>query len=140
MGRESTLATSISHPNVVQTYHISTMTAAQRSALANNWLAETSSGAAKPGGSGSPQQTQQQEGEDSSSDDNSRSSIEAQQKNLLVSWRRLHFSGWMTCTLRQCSHICSCNTCPKLSIEECCAASFLCWLERQPDAAKRRHG
>lgn len=87
VGRESTLATSISHPNVVQTYHISTMTAAQHSALANNWLAETSSGAAKPIGSSSPQQTLQQEGEDSSSDDNnSRSSIEAQQKNLLVSW------------------------------------------------------
>lgn len=99
MGRESTLATSISHPNVVQTYHISTMTAAQRSALANNWLADTSSGAAKPGGSSSPQQTQQEEGEDSSSDDNnSRSSIEAQQKNLLVRWLEAAASQWMRCT------------------------------------------
>jgi hypothetical protein len=39
-GRESLLATSVSHPNVVTTYHISTMTMAERSALANKWLQE----------------------------------------------------------------------------------------------------
>jgi serine/threonine protein kinase len=34
VGRESLLATAMSHPNVVQTYHISTMTVGERVALA----------------------------------------------------------------------------------------------------------
>ena len=34
VSRESLLSTSMSHPNVVQTYHISTMTVAERAALA----------------------------------------------------------------------------------------------------------
>uniref|UniRef100_A0A383VHP9 Protein kinase domain-containing protein n=1 Tax=Tetradesmus obliquus TaxID=3088 RepID=A0A383VHP9_TETOB len=38
--REMLVATSISHPNVVQTYHISTMTVARRNALAAAWLKE----------------------------------------------------------------------------------------------------
>eukprot|EP00775_Hariotina_reticulata_P004708 gene4708-4959_t len=40
VGREALLATSILHPNVVQTYHISTMTVSQRNALANSWMQE----------------------------------------------------------------------------------------------------
>lgn len=82
VGRESTLASSISHPNVVQTYHISTMTVAQRSALANTWLAGSAVNT-----SGSPQQDKDQDADgDSSDDNNSHSSIEAQQKNLLETW------------------------------------------------------
>jgi hypothetical protein len=82
VGRESTLATSISHPNVVQTYHISTMTVAQRSALANTWLADSAVNT-----NGSPQPTKEQDADgDSSDDNNSHSSIEAQQKNLLETW------------------------------------------------------
>lgn len=37
-GRETLLATSVSHPNVVITYHISTMSMSERSALASSWL------------------------------------------------------------------------------------------------------
>lgn len=83
VGRESLLATNISHPNVVQTYHISTMTVAQRSALANTWLTE-GVGAST---AGSPVQTDNlQQPEDSSSDDNnSHGSMEAP-KDLLETW------------------------------------------------------
>jgi hypothetical protein len=68
----------------VQTYHISTMTVAQRSALANSWLTDTSGGA-NPSGSPNQADDQQEQQDDNSSDDNnSHGSIEAQQKNLLV--------------------------------------------------------
>lgn len=67
----------------VQTYHISTMTVAQRSALANSWLTDMSVGA-NPSGSPNQADEQQEQQDDSSSDDNnSHGSIEAQQ-NLLV--------------------------------------------------------
>lgn len=93
VGRESLLATSISHPNVVQTYHISTMTVAQRSALANTWLSEGDGSGSDGGKQGLPQDTDQQQDADSSSDDNSRTSIEAQQKNLLETWLIMEVCG-----------------------------------------------
>eukprot|EP00878_Enallax_costatus_P001186 GHUV01001328.1.p1 GENE.GHUV01001328.1~~GHUV01001328.1.p1 ORF type:complete len:1396 (+),score=459.68 GHUV01001328.1:226-4413(+) len=40
IGREAQLATNIAHPNVVQTYQISTMTVSQRNALARTWIEE----------------------------------------------------------------------------------------------------
>eukprot|EP00775_Hariotina_reticulata_P008839 gene8839-9018_t len=53
VGREAFLATSILHPNVVQTYHISTMTVAQRNALAASWLKEKESKASSRAARGS---------------------------------------------------------------------------------------
>ena len=38
IGRESLLATTMSHPNVVQTYHISSMTAGERAVLTQRLL------------------------------------------------------------------------------------------------------
>lgn len=83
VGRESLLATNISHPNVVQTYHISTMTVSQRSALANTWLTEGVGGVT----AGSPVQTDnlQQPDDNSSDDNNSHGSMEAP-KDLLETW------------------------------------------------------
>lgn len=77
----------------VQTFHISTMTVAQRSALANTWLTDTSGG--------SPDQTsgqnQQEQADDHSSDDNnSQGSMEAQ-KDLLETCELQHWarkSAW----------------------------------------------
>jgi hypothetical protein len=58
------------------------MTVAQRSALANSWLTDTS---ANPSGSPNHADDQQEQQDDNSSDDNnSHGSIEAQQKNLLM--------------------------------------------------------
>jgi hypothetical protein len=61
-GRETLLA-SVSHPNVVTTYHVSTMTVSDRSALASSWL--------ENGGLSSKQQAMQQEFDDSQRDDDS---------------------------------------------------------------------
>jgi hypothetical protein len=63
-GRETLLATSVSHPNMVTTYHISTMSMSERSALASSWL----------DGGGPSQQVVQEEPPDSRDDDGDSSS------------------------------------------------------------------
>lgn len=62
-GRETLLGQAVAHPNVVTTYHISTMSMSERSALASSWL--------ECGGPASSQQAMQQEPDDSRRDSDS---------------------------------------------------------------------
>jgi hypothetical protein len=77
------VATSVSHPNVVTTYHISTMSMPERSSLASSWL--------EGGGPTSSQHAMQREDEetrrDSDSDASSNSSdMDEAPPDLLETW------------------------------------------------------
>jgi hypothetical protein len=84
-GRETLLATSVSHPNVVTTYHISTMSISERSALASSWL--------EGGGPSGAQQSLQDldeplgaMGNDRDSDASSNSDLDESPPDLLETW------------------------------------------------------
>eukprot|EP00879_Flechtneria_rotunda_P007950 GHRR01008329.1.p1 GENE.GHRR01008329.1~~GHRR01008329.1.p1 ORF type:complete len:1448 (+),score=551.05 GHRR01008329.1:1287-5630(+) len=94
IGHESVLATSIAHPNVVHTYHISTMTITQRNALARTWLAEADCGSAggrasSIGGGRDAANDLEVAGSDSS-ETSSNSSFDVQ-KDILETWMLMEF-------------------------------------------------
>lgn len=84
-GRETLLATSVSHPNVVTTYHISTMSMSERSALASSWL----EGAGPSGAQQSLQDPDEAIGpvdDDTDSDASSNSDLDESPPDVLETW------------------------------------------------------
>ncbi|WIA11808.1 hypothetical protein OEZ85_011900 [Tetradesmus obliquus] len=89
--RESLLATQMSHPNIVQSYHISTMTVSERNALAKGWLGAEASTSAAPKQSPKPSSSAQQGGDDDADSSGSNHSSDNEQRDVLETWIIMEF-------------------------------------------------
>ncbi|WIA31940.1 hypothetical protein OEZ86_002799 [Tetradesmus obliquus] len=89
--RESLLATQMSHPNIVQSYHISTMTVSERNALAKGWLGAEAGTSPAPKQSPKPSSSAQQGGDDDEDSSGSNHSSDNEQRDVLETWIIMEF-------------------------------------------------
>eukprot|EP00883_Tetradesmus_obliquus_P005433 jgi/Sobl393_1/1585/SZX64196.1 len=89
--RESLLATQMSHPNIVQSYHISTMTVSERNALAKGWLGADAGTSPAPKQSPKPSSSAQQGGDDYADSSGSNHSSDNEQRDVLETWIIMEF-------------------------------------------------
>ncbi|KAF6265892.1 hypothetical protein COO60DRAFT_768059 [Scenedesmus sp. NREL 46B-D3] len=89
IGRESLLATQMSHPNIVQSYHISTMTVSERNALARGCLGTEPATSALD--KRSPQPSAQQGEDDDAGASGSNHSSDNEPRDVLETWMIMEF-------------------------------------------------